>query len=281
MKIPFFKATAAGNDFIIIDNRNSIVPSKDLSKLARSICNRRLSIGADGLILIEKSSKADFRWRFFNSDGSEAEMCGNGARCVAMVAHYLGIGGIKKSFETIAGIIEVDVMDKNARVRMTDPSGLRLDIPVEIDGTVYSASYVNTGVPHVVIFTDDLENINVEKIGREIRFHNLFKPSGTNVNFIKVIDGSTLKIRTYERGVEGETLACGTGAVASAIISSYKGYTKPPVNVITRIGETLRIYFDNEGFTFKNVYLEGEARIICEGNLWLDDVSFLNEIENH
>ncbi len=276
MRVPFFKTTAAGNDFIVIDNRNCAVPFSDLSRFARAVCDRKLSIGADGLILIINSSKADFGWRFFNSDGSEAEMCGNGARCVAIVADYLGIGESKKSFETMAGIIEVEVKDRKVMVKMVDPSNLKLDLCVEVDGFVYTVSYVNTGVPHVVIYKDNLEEFDVERVGRSIRFHNSFKPAGTNVNFVSVINESTLKIRTYERGVEGETLACGTGAVASAIISSCKGYTKPPVDVVTRLGERLRVYFKNDGFSFRDVYLEGEARIICEGNLWIDSIAGLN-----
>ncbi len=277
MRVHFFKTTAAGNDFIVIDSRNCTIPFSDLSRFARAVCDRKLSIGADGLIFINNSSKADFGWRFFNSDGSEAEMCGNGARCVAIVADYLGIGGNKKSFETMVGIIEVEVKDRKVMVKMVDPSDLRLDLCVKVDSVFYTVSYVNTGVPHVVIYEDNLEEVDVERLGRNIRFHNSFKPAGTNVNFVTVINESTLKIRTYERGVEGETLACGTGAVASAIISSCKGYTKPPIDVITRLGERLRVYFKNYGSSLRDVYLEGEARIVCEGNLWIDSIAGLNE----
>jgi diaminopimelate epimerase len=265
--ITFYKMSGSGNDFIIIDNRNRIVDDAELPKFIRSVCRRKMSVGADGLILIESSDKADFRWRFYNSDGSRAEMCGNGARCAARFAFVNGIAKESLSFETDAGIVTGQVKDDRAKVKMPDPMDLRLDYAIDLKNGPLTVSSINTGVPHVVIMGDALEDIDVFNLGREIRNHKAFAPAGTNVNFICRQTQGKLAIRTYERGVEDETLACGTGSIASALVSSCKLNWKSPINLLTRSGETLTIHFNKNDNVFNSVYLEGDARIIYTAQL--------------
>ncbi len=261
MEIAFSKLSGSGNDFIIIDNLSGELNVEDFKEKIPLICRRRISVGADGVIIIEKSDRAHFRWRFFNSDGSEAEMCGNGGRCVARFAYEKGIAPQKLAFETLAGIIRAEVNGKSVKVEMIKPFGLKIDEKLNIDGRELTYSFINTGVPHVVIFVDDIEAVDVEELGRKVRFHEAFKPSGTNVNFVSVRDGK-LFIRTYERGVEGETLACGTGATAAALIAIEKKMLSSPVTVITRSKEALKIYKEGE-----QVFLEGLTRWVYDGVL--------------
>lgn len=229
---------------------------------------RRFSVGADGLILIENSDKANFKWRFFNADGSEADMCGNGSRCAARFAYVNKIAPKQMSFETRAGIINAEIKGKNVKVQLTQPRDLRLDFAIPIDGKSSEACSLNTGVPHVVYFIKDLDNADVLNLGRKTRHHEMFQSAGTNANFVKLAGKHKLKIRTYERGVEDETLACGTGSVAAALIAGAKGLIASPVTVLTKGGMTLKVYFDWDGKTFANVFLEGDARIVYSGKMW-------------
>ncbi|HEC31913.1 MAG TPA: diaminopimelate epimerase [Deltaproteobacteria bacterium] len=272
MRIPFYKMTGSGNDFILIDNRESIVDADRCVELVKSACLRKFSVGADGLILIEKDGEVDFRWRFFNADGSEAEMCGNGGRCAARFAYLKGI--VKKPqifFRTIAGIIRAEVKDTKVKLEMTPPESLETDFDLQLPGRVVRCNFVNTGVPHTVILLDnvnELKKYNVFEVGRTIRYHKRFQPAGTNVNFVVATGLHSMSIRTYERGVEDETLACGTGSIAGAIIGTYKGLVEPPVEMKTQSGETLTIYFDRNDSSFCNVFLEGDALVVYDGNLW-------------
>jgi diaminopimelate epimerase len=268
--IPFYKMSGAGNDFIIIDNRNQIVADAKLSDFIASVCRRKMSAGADGLILIESSDKCDFRWRFFNSDGSKAEMCGNGARCAARFAHVIGIAGTRLSFETEAGVVSARINEDRVKVKMPDPSGLKLAYPLKLSDRSLEISSINTGVPHVVVMVEQVAEVDVISLGREIRYHQTFAPAGTNVNFARRSQGNAIEIRTYERGVEDETLACGTGAIASAIISASRFKMSSPVDVKTRSGAYLTIYFDAEDGQFSEIYMEGDARIIYTGVLQPD-----------
>ena len=268
--IRFYKMSGSGNDFIIVDNRQSVVENEGLTSFIRRICRRKMSVGADGFILVETSDKADFKWQFFNSDGSLAEMCGNGARCAARFAHIMGIAGKSMCFETEAGVVSAEVSDGRAKVKMPNPVDLHLDYKIELENGPVMVSSVNTGVPHVVIMDQSIEEIDVYRVGREIRFHQAFEPAGTNVNFICQRKRGQLAIRTYERGVENETLACGTGSIASALIASCKTQLQSPINLLTRSGEALTIHFTNDGGTFKNIYLEGDARIIYSAQLGED-----------
>ena len=265
--IKFSKMSGSGNDFVIIDNRRHILDGIDLSKFITAVCRRKISVGADGLILIEPSDKADFRWRFYNSDGSRAEMCGNGARCAARFAYVNGIAGKNLTFETDAGIVSGQINADRTKVKMPDPKDLRLDYSIELADGPLTVSSINTGVPHVVIMHDDIEKVDVFGVGREIRRHEAYAPAGTNVNFICQQGPGKLAIRTYERGVEDETLACGTGSIASALISAVKlGWTSP-INLVTRSQESLTIHFAQNSGIFDDVYLEGDARIIYTAQL--------------
>lgn len=260
--------SGCGNDFIIIDNRQKLLDADHLGDLVRKVCAPKVSVGADGLVLVEPSKQVNFRWRFFNSDGSEAEMCGNAGRCVARFALLKGIAPSKLSFETLAGIIEAEVSGRQVKVQMVKPFGLELDLELKIDAQIHRLHYINTGVPHAVEMVEDASTVAVKELGRKIRFHSRFQPAGTNANFVQLIDRTHLKVRTYERGVEDETLACGTGAVASALIAARKGSVGSPVEVQTTGGEVLRVYFQSKGDGFDRVYLEGDTRVVYEGDLW-------------
>ena len=268
-EIDFIKMSGSGNDFILIDNRRDII-GKNRSRVARRLCERKASIGADGLILIERSRSQNFQMRIFNPDGSEPEMCGNGVRCAALFARMKGIAPSKMRIQTKAGEIRSEIRDRNVRVNMTLPIDIKIDYPLRFEGREFEVSSINTGVPHVVIFTTDLEKIDVEEMGRKIRFHKEYAPQGTNVNFISVNSPNCIYIRTYERGVESETLACGTGATASAIVSGLKGLVKSPVRVKTRGGEELIIHFSkNKSGSINSVALEGRAGVIYKGKVSL------------
>ncbi len=269
-QITFYKLSGSGNDFIIIDNRNKVVDEEDLPDFVAKVCRRKMSVGADGFILVQDSDSVDFKWRFFNSDGSQPEMCGNGARCVARFAYLNGIAGPKMSFETIAGIVSAEVKNERVKIKMTDPADLKVNYTLELENGRLSLSSVNTGVPHVVVAVDNLDDVEVVKLGREIRFHERYAPSGTNVNFICPQKDGTVAVRTYERGVEDETLACGTGSVAAAVVAASRSGTKSPINVMTRSGESLCVYFKEKEGKFYDTYLEGDARIIYKGELWED-----------
>jgi diaminopimelate epimerase len=269
-KIEFYKMSGSGNDFIIVDNRDRIVDETDLLNFIVKVCRRKMSVGADGFILVENTEGADFKWRFFNSDGSVAEMCGNGARCVARFAYLNGIAGSEMSFETGAGIVEAQVAGESVKIKMTDPSDLKTDYTLELKDRSISVSSINTGVPHVVIVTDTLDDVEVVKMGREIRFHDMFAPAGTNVNFICPIKDDTIGVRTYERGVEDETLACGTGSVAGALIMARKMKIDAPIHVLTRSGVNLKIYYKEKDATYQDIYLEGDARVIYRAKLFDD-----------
>lgn len=266
----FTKMSGTGNDFIIIDNRAQVVADNGLTEFIRKVCRRKMSVGADGFILIESSNKADFRWRFFNSDGSLAEMCGNGARCAARFAYLNGIAGENLSFETEAGIINGQVKGNGAKVKIPDPADLNLDYTIELEKGPLTVSSLNTGVPHVVVMEDFVEEVDVIGLGREIRYHEAFAPAGTNVNFICPQKPGQLAIRTYERGVEDETLACGTGSIASALIASCKKNWTSPISLITRSEELLTIHFRESNRVFTDVYLEGDAKLIYTAELGED-----------
>ncbi|MDD2389969.1 MAG: diaminopimelate epimerase [Desulfobacterales bacterium] len=268
--ITFYKMSGSGNDFIIIDNRDRVVDETCLTEVISKICRRKMSIGADGFILIERSDAVAFKWRFFNSDGSIAEMCGNGARCAARFAWLNGIAGKDMSFETDAGIISARVTDGRVKIRMTDPVDLKTDYSVELKSGPVTLGSANTGVPHAVIPVDDLDAVQVVQRGSEIRYHQDYAPAGTNVNFVCPRGDNTIGIRTYERGVEDETLACGTGSVAAALIMASRGVMISPIDVITRSGATLTVYFKKHDGRFSDVYLEGDARLIYTAQLCKD-----------
>jgi diaminopimelate epimerase len=267
-KIPFYKMSGSGNDFILIDNREGIVADEYLNQLIVGACRRRMSAGADGLILIEASRGADFGWRFYNADGSRAEMCGNGARCAARFAYMTGIAGAEMSFDTDVGRVAAEIVQDQVKIGMTDPTGLKSNQTLLMGETRLDYDFMNTGVPHVVISSDDIEGIDAVGLGRVIRNDEIFSPAGTNVNFMQVIGKKTISVRTYERGVEDETLACGTGCVAASLVMALKQQWSSPVDVKTRSGALLRIYYHLADGAFSQIYLEGDARLIYTGILW-------------
>jgi diaminopimelate epimerase len=275
-RIHFTKMSGSGNDFIIIDNRALKLTKERGCELARLACRRKVSVGADGLILIENDVEADFRWQFFNADGSEAEMCGNGARCAARFARLKAIVDKDRlCFSTLAGLIEAQVFGESVKVRMPRPHGMEIDFPVSLDDGVFKLGFINTGVPHAVFFADSeaqLEQMDVFERGRCIRFHQRFQPAGSNADFVFVSSPHRISIRTYERGVEAETLACGTGSIAAVLLAAAKNLVASPVEVLTRSGETLVIHFEKiseqSAIDFSAVYLEGDAKVVYDAELW-------------
>jgi len=279
--ISFTKMSGTGNDFIIIDHRQRFLAGLDPAAFARSICRRKFSVGADGLILIENSATADFGWQFFNADGSRAEMCGNGARCAARFAYSNNIAPAVMTFETMAGLIEarIGARPESVMIRLTPPTGAKLKQKIILAGQEKELHFINTGVPHVVLLEDDLQAVPVVDWGRFIRFHENFQPAGTNVNFVQLLSPQALQVRTYERGVEDETMACGTGAVAAALIAALLGRVKSPVAVTTSGGEQLVIHFSGpaageiSGPEFRTVDLEGPVHLVYEGHLGAETVN--------
>ncbi len=284
-KIPFMKVSGAGNDFIVVDNRDRVIDPKKMSAFVAGVCRRHLSIGGDGLIFLEKSRKYDFRWRFYNNDGGEADFCGNGARCVARFAYLKKIAPKAMQFEGATGVVEAEVDGEQVTVKVPEPSDVRLRIRLAIpmhrrrrsdppapssvshEGTMLEGHAINTGVPHFVYFVQDTATAEVIGIGRPIRYHETFKPAGTNVNFAQVVDRHTVKIRTYERGVEDETLACGSGALASALLAALVHKVESPITVIPLSRMPLRVAFKQNGERFTNLTLTGEARAVYEGQM--------------
>jgi len=279
-KIAFTKVVASGNDFVVIDS--SPLSALNCQRLAKKICNRKYGAGADGALLLEKSRKADIRMRIFNADGSEADMCGNGARSAALYYSQHRAVSTQPStlkIETKAGIIEARVLKDTVKIKLTDPKEYQKKIPLVIHGRKLKVNFINTGVPHTIVFVQAIEQIDVTNIGREIRYHKYFSPAGTNVNFVEMVNKTTLKARTYERGVEDETLACGTGAAASAIVFALQpaclvgrqagSSLCKKINVITQGGETLKVYFKKEADRISDVWLEGRAKIVYKGEFYV------------
>ncbi|MBI3317413.1 MAG: diaminopimelate epimerase [Candidatus Omnitrophica bacterium] len=263
--MPFYKMQASGNDFVVVDNRQGAV--RDSLAFTRKVCALHTGIGADGVLFFENSKKADFKMRIINSDGSEAEACGNGFRCISKFAKEVLNFPSEFQFESVSGLIQAHVNYASIKVQLMEPVGYRSGVLKDIVNRDFHYECINTGVPHAVIFVEGLEKIDVVALGPKIRFHETFAPAGTNVNFVEVLGKDSICVRTYERGVEAETLACGTGSSASAITSTLKGYTEPPIQVRTRGGEVLTVNFKIEGKKITDVTLQGEAHFVFKGEL--------------
>ncbi len=267
-KIAFLKMSGSGNDFVLVDNRRGTFP-KPVATWAKRLCHRQEGIGADGLLLLEKSEKADFRMVYFNADGSRASMCGNGARCIAWFAHDIGAAGAASRFETDAGLVQAMVHDHVAQITLGEAHDYKADLLLKAAGHIYPVMFLNTGVPHAVVFVPRVDAIDLPIAGRALRFHRAFGRAGTNVNFVQRLDRGTLKVRTYERGVEGETLACGTGVTASAIAAGLKGWAQAPVKCLTAGGDVLEVRFDIRPGDLKKpatcVSLRGSVRVTFKG----------------
>ncbi|HVN49005.1 MAG TPA: diaminopimelate epimerase [Bacteroidota bacterium] len=273
MKIEFYKMSGAGNDFVVIDNRTGKIKNK--VALAKKLCERRFGIGADGLMLIEKAKDADYTMSYFNADGSYGGMCGNGGRCISYLAYKLGVAGKQQRFIANNRIYTSKILKDNVELTMLDPWDVSLNERLTIHEKVYPYHFINTGAPHVVIDVDEMvtkfhqiENIPVEIFGTQIRFHPNFAPEGTNVNFIKRESASKIFVRTYERGVEEETYACGTGSVASALVASTLWNIESPITVIPKSGKKLIVKFKKTSDTeFSNIHLIGPATITFYGSI--------------
>src|SRR2546429_74954 len=264
--VRFTEMNGGGNDFILIDNRAGDI-HLNRTQIAR-LCDRHRGIGADGILLLENpSDHADFRMRYFNADGGEAEMCGNGARCFARFANKVAGAQPKISFETPAGVISAELMGDVVTLQMTEPTDLRLDIKLPVANGNKTIHFINSGVPHVVIPIPQIDDVDVRRDGSAIRYHKMFSPTGANVNFIEKRGPKKIAIRTYERGVEDETLACGTGIVASALIFAAIEKVNGPINVIARGGDELQVGFEKIENGFCNVTLTGPAEFVFQGTI--------------
>ena len=266
MKIPFWKMHGAGNDFILVDDRALTFPAADHSWLA-AIGSRRTGVGCEGIILIQPSDSVHFKMRFFNPDGSEVDMCGNGARCIARLAHEIGVAPDHMKFETGAGMIEAEMVGERVRLAMTTPKDWRLNQLLDLDGVKRPYGFVNSGVPHVIMPVEDLDGEDVARTGAAIRYHKDFAPKGTKANFIKVTGPSALRIRTYERGVEAETLACGTGMVAAGLIAGRMGWVKAPVHITCASGDVIEVNFVLTADGADKVTMLGPAAHVFSGIL--------------
>jgi len=257
----------AGNDFILVDNRAGQV--RLTATQVAALCHRQRGIGADGLMLLIPcvSGGADWAWDFYNGDGSRAEMCGNGARCFARYVQRLTGAPGPLTFETVAGVITASFEGDQVTVNLTAPSNLRLDQRIEVRGEFVTVDSLNTGVPHAVVFVADADRAMVQPLGAALRYHAQFAPKGTNVNFVQVLAPGSIRVRTYERGVEGETLACGTGVTASALVSARRHGFASPVRVRVQGGDTLEVRFDRDGDEFREVRLTGPADFVFEGRI--------------
>jgi diaminopimelate epimerase len=258
--IPFTKLSATGNDFILIDNREKIFAGSEVDVFHR-LCRRRTGIGADGILLIEKNPERHFTMRYFNADGRESSMCGNGARATAFYAFQRGLAPSPMNFEVSGEPYHAVVQGNTVRLSMRKPIDLKLNLGILDEREMTEGGFVNTGVPHYVLFVDDVDRVAVNEIGCKYRQHVFFSPAGTNVNFVKVHDASTVFLRTYERGVEEETLACGTGTVATAVICHCHKKTSFPLTVMTRGGKLI-VHGDS---SFEGLELEGEVNEVFTG----------------
>jgi diaminopimelate epimerase len=266
--LPFVKMSGAGNDFVVIDNR-SMVHALTREQIAR-LCDRHFGIGADGLLAVEPADQpdADFRMRYYNADGGEAEMCGNGARCFARFVHPLRRANAEQArFLTPAGLITAEYVGDEVRINMTPPTETKLHQRADFGWGEIEYHFMNTGVPHVVLFVPDAQQAEVIAHGRAIRRSAIF-PRGTNVNFVQLADSSgMLIVRTYERGVEDETLACGTGVVASALLTHLVHRLALPLCVKVRGGDVLTVDARSEGEAFRDVTLTGPATEVFSGEI--------------
>jgi diaminopimelate epimerase len=270
--VPFYKMQGCGNDFVVIDNRELGVPESAMKNWAVKVCARAFGVCADGVFFLENSDDPalDYRWHFYNSDGSRAEMCGNASRCAGKLSHALGLAPAEHVFGTDAGPIRAKVLldgpdAGRVKVQLTPPKGVQTGLTVHVDNTPMTVHFADTGVPHAVVFVDDVAAVNVKQLGAALRYHERFSPAGTNVNFAQVKDDATMLLRTYERGVEDETYACGTGACATQLVANALGLTGPRADLTTTGGEVLTVFLEDG-----NVFLQGAAELTFKGELYLD-----------
>jgi len=260
----FYKMQGSGNDFIVIDNRSRSISPDVMARWAKVLCPHAFSVGADGIIFLEQddSGQAATRWHFFNADGSRAEMCGNGSRCATLLAYKLGMAPTEHLMLTDAGAVRAQVFPEagEVEVQLTPARDLDLNFTLDLGGEQWTAHFANTGVPHTVIVSDDVKSLDIKGLGAKVRYHGHFAPAGTNANFIQVVNRNELLLRTYERGVENETYACGTGAAASVAVAHALGLTEPKARVTTSGGEVLEITVRGS-----DIFLRGKAQLVYQG----------------
>jgi diaminopimelate epimerase len=275
-EVSFYKMQGSGNDFVLIDNHSLQLSVSQMPGWAGRICRRAFGVGADGLIFLEPAPEDQiihYRWHFYNADGSRAEMCGNGSRCAAWLAHRLGLAPAEHVLGTDAGPVRaaVDEHNREVQVQLTTPHSFEPDIKLLV-GSEQSVTVhmVNTGVPHVVFFSDQADEVNIRELGPALRYHERFAPQGANVNIVQILEADSLYVRTYERGVEDETYACGTGAAAAAFVAHTLGKCKNPVKIRTSGGEELGITLSGD-----DVYLQGKAVLVYTARLDLSAVGLV------
>lgn len=275
--LPFWKMSGSGNDFVVIDNRAERIAPREAAAFTRAVCRHRVSVGADGVVLISDSDESgvDFTWRYINADGSDGEMCGNGAMCGARFAVLHGIAPASCVFRTESGLVHAEASTDPAtprvRIAIDDPGPVTLDIALEVEGHSLTLHALLVGVPHAVLIVEDADAFapgrKLVPLGRAVRHHPRFAPAGVNLNLISAAGPNRLRMRTYERGVEDETLACGTGAIASAIVANRLGLVEPPVDVVTSSGRILQVAFQRRDDHVAQVTLAGDARIVARGEI--------------
>ena len=278
MTIKFTKMHGAGNDFILIDDRHGDVPWEDYFLMA-ALARRRTGIGCEGIILVQKSENADFSMRFLNPDGTEAELCGNGSRCVAAYANRIGAAGNNMTMETACcGIVAAEILDSGVRVWMPEPSKRDYGLSLHVDGEIVTADFINTGVPHLVVQVPDVNEVDVDKLGRSLRLHPAFEPDGTNVDFVTFRAPSRMSMRTYERGVEAESGACGTGAVACCVVGVETAGFTLPVKVKTSTGYDLMIDGDWRRKKCTGLTITGPVKFVYDGVIDLDEIELGGDV---
>jgi diaminopimelate epimerase len=276
----FCKMNGAGNDFIIVNNMNGEIAFDKWPEIVKLLCERHMSIGADGFMVVEKaeSEDADYKMLFFNSDGSMGEMCGNGARCICRYGYEFGLAGEIQRVETTAGLVIGERIDQRRyKIRLNDPSVIKLDYPIEVDGKEYACSYVelgNPGIPHAVVPMENLKEYPTRELfdlGRKMRYHEAF-PKGVNVNFYEITGEDQVYERTYERGVEDFTYACGTGTCSMVTVLTLQGKASGKGVRVGMTGGELVIDVDRDGDEIKNLYLTGPTNIVAKGLVTDEDL---------
>ena len=278
MKIKFTKMHGAGNDFVLIDDREGKVPWEDHFLMA-ALAARRTGIGCEGVILVQRSDKADFRMRFLNPDGTEVEMCGNGSRCAAAFAHAIGASGTALTMETMCGLVDAQLTKNGVCVWMPEPSKKNYGIELKVGDETIRGDFLNTCVPHFVVQVPNISAVNVQELGRALRLHPAFAPDGTNVDFVTFRAPNRMTMRTYERGVEAESGACGTGAVACVVVAVETAQFTLPTKVKTPSGYDLVIDGDWRHHKCTGLTLTGPVKFVFSGEIDLDDIDLGDEID--
>jgi len=279
MKIKFTKMHGAGNDFVLIDDRKGDVPWEDYFLMA-ALASRRTGIGCEGIILVQNSDQADFKMRFLNPDGTEVELCGNGARCTAAFANAIGAAGRDLTMETMCcGLVGAKVSDNGVCVWMPEPKQREYGLELTVDGSVIKGDFINTGVPHLVVQVPNLSAVDADTLGRALRLHPAFEPHGTNVDFVNFRPPNRMAMRTYERGVEAESGACGTGAVACAVVAVETAGFTLPIRVKTPSGFDLEVGGDWRKQRCTGLTLTGPVKFVFEGEIDLDELELGGEVD--